>query len=305
MLASLSSIYSAIYFIDVEKDIFDEVKAYKDFPLFSLEGSGKWTEVFDEFCKQQVSQKFRDLIYAFMDLSTLDERFDTEDSLSAEFINSANEWCRGRLIVTEKDRNGHIAAVIFTIQNINSEKLHIHDLENALNQASNMAYRDALTGVKNKACFDDFQKQLDSYIEIGNADFAVGFFDVNGLKFVNDNFGHKNGDKLLIDASVCICKAFKDCPVFRLGGDEFAVIIYNFSKKKPSNYILALEGAIDEINSKEYGADYKVSIAWGYASYRQGIDKNTTEVFKIADEEMYRHKKFIKTIPGNDWMVRD
>lgn len=304
MLSSLSSIYAAIYFFNVDEDSFDEVKAYKDFPFWKLEEKLKGSEVLRRFCASVVQEKYRELIEAFSDMTTLDERLKHEDSISAEFINSSDEWCRCRLILTDKDRNGHVKAILFTVQNINAEKLQIHDLENALNQASNLAYRDALTGVKNKACFNDFQKQYDTAIEQGNADFAVAFFDVNGLKFVNDNFGHGKGDKLLIDASVCICKAFKDCPVFRLGGDEFAVIINHFAEKKISNYILALDGAVDGVN-QNYGKEYRVSIAWGCAGYDASKHKCCADVFKNADEEMYKHKKLIKTIPGNDWMIRN
>ena len=54
--------------------------------------------------------------------------------------------------------------------------------------------------------------------------FAITILDVNDLKKVNDNEGHKAGDQFIRDACRIICTTFKRSPVFRVGGDEFAVL---------------------------------------------------------------------------------
>lgn len=58
-----------------------------------------------------------------------------------------------------------------------------------------LAYKDALTGVKSKLAYAEFESKKNSDIENGrNLEFAVGVFDVNGLKEINDTLGHKRGD---------------------------------------------------------------------------------------------------------------
>ena len=95
-----------------------------------------------------------------------------------------------------------------------------------IGSAKQLAYKDPLTGVKNKRACEDYEAELDAKIKEGLIrDFAVVSLDVNGLKMTNDTYGHKAGDELLISACRIICRHFSHSPVFRFGGDEFEVIL--------------------------------------------------------------------------------
>ena len=95
-----------------------------------------------------------------------------------------------------------------------------------IGSAKQLAYKDPLTGVKNKRACEDYEAELDARIKEGLIrEFAVVSLDVNGLKMTNDTYGHKAGDELLISACRIICRHFSHSPVFRFGGDEFEVIL--------------------------------------------------------------------------------
>ena len=86
--------------------------------------------------------------------------------------------------------------------------------------------RDPLTNVNNRMAYEDKENFLQSEINSGNdVEFAIGMFDVNNLKLINDSKGHEAGDEYLIRSCRLICNVFKRSPVYRVGGDEFIVIL--------------------------------------------------------------------------------
>ena len=90
-----------------------------------------------------------------------------------------------------------------------------------------MAEEDKLTGLKNRRSFDIMiQSMEENHRKCKDA--LMIFADLNGLKKVNDNYGHTDGDALIAAAASCIDKAYSsmgDC--YRIGGDEFCIIIFN------------------------------------------------------------------------------
>lgn len=66
---------------------------------------------------------------------------------------------------------------------------------------NSLAYTDSLTGINNNTAYLRDTAELRNGIEKGTADFAVAVIDVNGLKHINDTFGHEKGNELIIDAA--------------------------------------------------------------------------------------------------------
>jgi FOG: GGDEF domain len=85
---------------------------------------------------------------------------------------------------------------------------------------------DSMTGVKNKHAWLIKEKELNKGISEGSIEeFAVVVCDVNGLKKINDTYGHKAGDEYIRAACQMVCDIFRHSPVFRVGGDEFTIIL--------------------------------------------------------------------------------
>lgn len=169
----------------------------------------------------------------------------------------------------------------------------VSHLQKYINYINSLAYRDALTGVKNKAAYQDAEHRLEEQMRQGRPEFAVVVLDINDLKYVNDHLGHDFGDMLIIDACKLICKSFAHSPVYRVGGDEFAVILEGSDY---ANYLELLENfqtAIQEHNNANH-SDSRLSIARGIAIYNSETDLVFSNVFKRADDAMYQNKADMK-----------
>ncbi|MBR3273904.1 MAG: diguanylate cyclase [Clostridia bacterium] len=163
-----------------------------------------------------------------------------------------------------------------------------------ISDLNSMAYKDALTGIKNKSAFDLFARKLDDMIASAPADlpprFAIVMFDCNMLKEINDQYGHDKGDVYLKTASHQICNTFNHSPVFRLGGDEFAVVLQQADFLRREKLLEEFDANSAIVNAGNPESWNQVSIAKGCAVYDPAIDANTADVLRRADEAMYRDK---------------
>lgn len=138
--------------------------------------------------------------------------------------------------------------------------------------------RDALTDLFNRRCFFRNTDRLK------NSTFGVIMLDLNDLKKLNDEEGHKAGDEALITCAENMLKVFKKFGIlYRLGGDEFAIIINNKHIKK-------IEALLD--NFEMNMASTKYVMAYGYAVYKPNDDIEA--VLDKADANMYENKKLVK-----------
>ena len=165
-------------------------------------------------------------------------------------------------------------------------KAHISDL----NKRANM---DALTSVRNKGAFsayiDDMQAKIEENPE--EAEFAIGVFDCDDLKTVNDQHGHDKGDLYLKKASQLICKVFQHSPVFRIGGDEFAVVLRNDDFRNRAELTEAFEKGMRESRASSENLWDQVHVAMGIAVYDPETDHSVIDTVCRADKEMYVNKR--------------
>ncbi len=146
-----------------------------------------------------------------------------------------------------------------------------------------MSYKDKLTGLYNRAYFDEKLKEL-----ANNKDLPLSLImgDVNGLKIVNDTIGHLKGDELLVSISKVIknsCR--KEDFVFRWGGDEICIILPKTTKEEAQNICNRIKN-----NCKEYSTgNIPLSISLG-TSTKVDITKDINEVLMEAEDKAYREK---------------
>ena len=168
--------------------------------------------------------------------------------------------------------------------------------ENArqLGVARAVANTDPLTGIKNKNAYVAREAEMNHRIsERTQEDFAVVVCDVNGLKWVNDTLGHKEGDEYIRSACRLICATFRHSPVFRIGGDEFVVILMGGDYERRDELLAGLdERSVSNIERGE------VVVSAGMAEYQPEGDHHVEQVFERADALMYRRKKELKALPG-------
>ena len=168
-----------------------------------------------------------------------------------------------------------------------------------IGEARRVAYTDSLTSVKNKHAFVEAESEIDQKIaDHEQREFGIIMFDLNGLKYVNDNFGHDNGDKYLKEASSMICNMFKHSAVFRIGGDEFVAILegqdYENREELLTKFDQEVEKNVREL--KEGTNTTPVIIATGYTSFDPETDNAFNSLFVRADQNMYDRKRDLKAM---------
>lgn len=169
---------------------------------------------------------------------------------------------------------------------------HLHKYISYINE---LAYRDPLTGVKNKTAYLEVTKQMDELARLKRPEFAVIVFDINGLKNVNDTYGHDFGDILIADTCKIICHTFKQSPIYRIGGDEFVALLENEDYKNSMQLLSQLQYDIDLYNEQSHNK-IKISVAKGIAVYSEATDFTFQDVFKRADNAMYFNKAKMKSL---------
>ncbi len=154
---------------------------------------------------------------------------------------------------------------------------------------------DTLTGLMTRREGVAFlEKQLE-FARFNGVKVVLCFIDINGLKDVNDTYGHDAGDDLISSISRIVKKnARGNDTIFRYGGDEFILVIDNIDKKTAEFVWRRIEYNFEEHNNKS-GKEYKLSASHGFAEYDPHINQSIDELIKIADSEMYKNKKIMKS----------
>ncbi len=152
-----------------------------------------------------------------------------------------------------------------------------------------LSFHDALTGLFNRNYFEQEIKRWEKEKRAKKTNYpptGIMICDVDGLKLVNDTLGHERGDALLIEAARIIQSVFpKNGLAARIGGDEFAVLL----EDNEEGLALAYQNIHQALRS--YNANNQelpLSISVGYAV--DHISPDLTQVFKEADNNMYREK---------------
>ncbi|WP_407311220.1 PAS domain S-box protein [Desulfosporosinus sp. SB140] len=148
-----------------------------------------------------------------------------------------------------------------------------------------LSYHDFLTGLYNRRFFEEELKRLDVK---RNYPLTVVVADVNGLKLINDSFGHSMGDKLLktvADVIKSACRA--DDIIARLGGDEFVLLLPK-TKINKTDQILK---RIKTLAAQEKVGSIDISVSFGYET-KNHESENIQEILKKAEDYMYKKKLF-------------
>ena len=166
---------------------------------------------------------------------------------------------------------------------LSQARLDIRDREEKISEISEDAYRDKLTHVGSLAKFRKDAKEL-------NEGFALVMIDINNLKYVNDHYGHENGNHYIQGCCAIICEQYKHSPVYRIGGDEFLAVLRGTDYEMRDQHLSEIRARFETESAREDAEPWKrYSASAGMAVNREGEDVDDT--LKRADEEMYQEKK--------------
>lgn len=142
---------------------------------------------------------------------------------------------------------------------------------------------DKVTGLYNRAFLEEELKKLEKSQEFP---FCIVVGDLNGLKFINDTYGHKTGDRVLKKAARLLLETCREKDlVARTGGDEFVILMPRATFQHAEEVCQRIKKRFARAGSKPV----QLSIALGYA-VKDALSKSVPEIFKEADARMYRNK---------------
>lgn len=150
----------------------------------------------------------------------------------------------------------------------------------------NLSKHDELTGLWNRRGFID---KVQSYMNKKRA--VLLFIDLDGLKIINDTYGHDGGDEAIVIGAKILKDAFEDYGIIgRIGGDEFAVFLPNQNE----NSFCEIEQLIKEktiYHNTLTKRDFKVELSYGISLFDYNQQITVRELLDQADRQMYRHKR--------------
>jgi len=159
----------------------------------------------------------------------------------------------------------------------------VTDRNEKLNKIEYLSYHDQLTGAFNRRYFEGAMKRLN---HSENLPITLIMIDVNGLKLINDAFGHTMGDKLLKTASQYIQSACRNEDIFsRIGGDEFVLLLPQTDTEVAE---LIMKRIYQEMSDKVMDKII-LSLSYGIAT-KYDVESSLNEIFKVAEDHMYRKK---------------
>ncbi|MFA7149134.1 MAG: HD domain-containing phosphohydrolase, partial [Syntrophomonadaceae bacterium] len=207
--------------------------------------------------------------------SDFGSRLPAEDEILTIPENEEERFYKFSMVVLKDNKNKPIGKLIVLTD--------ISDLKQAMMGLEYLGMHDQLTGLKNRAYFETELQQMDRE---ENYPLGIIIGDVNGLKLINDAFGHESGDLLLKEAAAIISNTCPDHSlVARVGGDEFAIVLPGSCEDE----IIQLIKAIRENCSKVSSLAVPLSIAFGFA-LKTEAGSGINSIIKQADEHMYKMK---------------
>ncbi len=165
------------------------------------------------------------------------------------------------------------------------------ELEKSNDQLRSLSLKDELTGLYNRRGFMTLGEQHLKLSQRMKRDFIIFFIDLDGLKIINDTFGHREGDFVLMKAGEIIKKTFRQADIIaRIGGDEFTVLSVDTNENDENEINRRLSENIDEYN-KSSDKSYNISMSVGHTHYRCSQKVSLEELICEADDMLYEEKK--------------
>jgi diguanylate cyclase (GGDEF)-like protein len=176
-------------------------------------------------------------------------------------------------------------------------------------QALELATVDELTGLSNRRGFESIARHTLALSRRVDRPVTLLFLDVDDLKTVNDEDGHLEGDRLIVEVSRLLLETFRDSDVVaRIGGDEFCVLLSGVRKQDVERPLGHLRDALAERNMRR-GTRRSLTLSLGTATYDPDRHGSITDLINEADRLMYRDKRRSASgdedAPGFDHPIAD
>ena len=171
------------------------------------------------------------------------------------------------------------SALAFVFTDISKEREHLKSLQNIVNY-------DMMTQTYNRRYG---MAVLNKWLSEGKS-FILCFVDIDNLKYVNDRFGHAEGDRYILSIVEILREFSSDATVCRVGGDEFMLLAQNWSVDAAGERLELLQNRLWRSNDNAADVHYHRSMSYGLIEAGAGSTSSASDLLRTADERMYEYK---------------
>jgi len=205
--------------------------------------------------------------------------------LKNESINSANEYIFSNMFILIIALLVIFGATLYLLNSLIASKL-------SLKKNISIYNFDYLTGTYNRGAGIDFLKEQLTISKRKNISITVCYMDIDNLKEINDKYGHREGDKLIVAIIDVIKLNIRESDrIMRIGGDEFVIIFPDSNIYQAEIIMKRITEKLKEVKVKA-DENFVASFSYGLAEYARGGPIETVEsLLDKADQQMYKYKK--------------
>ncbi|MDO4317479.1 MAG: GGDEF domain-containing protein [Lachnospiraceae bacterium] len=238
-------------------------------------------------------------------LGHVDHVFDKADILPAEFLCDTpctylmvplhyRNQCFGYAMINfwENTLNGtffqyFIMNISNTLENIRIRR----KMGTLIRRLQDLSVSDELTGLYNRYGFEEQSKEMYRTAVKEGRSLVIVSIDMDGLKNINDTYGHAHGDVALKAIANAISSAgFSGERYYRVGGDEFQMLAMDYTEEMMARYRERLDGFLTDYNRRSK-RPYIVQASLGYALCDPAEARSLQEWMTLSDKRMYQHKE--------------
>ncbi|NLB33138.1 MAG: diguanylate cyclase [Tissierellia bacterium] len=202
------------------------------------------------------------------------------------YIKDLERWYLINSFTNMSNYEGELIIYYIDISDIKQNQQFLFSTENKiyyLKDRDKLLYKDKLTGLYNKNFFEEELSRLDTKRQLP---ISLIMGDINGLKLINDAFGHNMGDRALKKAADIMIDSFRDEDIIsRVGGDEFIILLPMTTEETALEIVERVKKKCEN-NPLEY---IKINISFGVAT-KTSIDEDIDKIYKKAEDRMYFNK---------------
>ena len=180
----------------------------------------------------------------------------------------------------------------FTVRELVARIQHVKLQE----KLRSMSVTDELTGLYNRRGFFTLAEQELRMAKRLEKSIFLFFLDIDNLKEINDQFGHVEGDMMILETANILRRTFRQSDtIARIGGDEFVIVLNGVKISDSEIVIMRLQKNLDETN-EALKRGYRLSLSIGMSFYDPENPRSIDELISEADKSMYEQKKYKQII---------
>ena len=182
------------------------------------------------------------------------------------------------------------AAIMSLMEEVERLRKELKRNQSRVERLEQLADQDSLAPIANRRAFVREMSRIMAFSQRYGTASSVLYFDVDGLKIINDTHGHAAGDAMLLFIANVLVENIRESDIVgRLGGDEFGVLLAQADKKGANEKAASLAAAVAEKEFLWQGARLPISLSYGAYSFRPNEDVGTA--LANADKAMYDNKR--------------